>query len=261
MSELAIFAAIISFALLLFYVIYHNFLILPEIDSLTWATLILAIATIVLAFMTYLLAKDSSKNIKLSKENLIGQHLLREMDQLIKPLYENRNNFEELESCHEVTPNKESFWKKRESDKYLAPKDLRHLIEEYLGIDKEMYKRMVDINNDIWEILDHSPHADKYRDLKSSIYSEGTSRYNFHLVGSAERGFWLEHVNELIANLEPDSKIFEYVTQLKDLVESDKDLTEKRKKLIEMVEARYKELEYMIDNIRASLEEEQQKNT
>ena len=262
--------------LIIFLKSFYVLMVLPEMDSLTFATFILAFATIALALMTYLLSKDSTKNIKLSKENLVEQHLLREMEQLIKPLYKERKNFEDLEVTHAYhRPKAILFWKKRETDKYLAPNDLRHLIEEYLIFDNELYNKYNAIFNKIWVIVDsdeierirdHEMHAPddlfqpyippsvKYEELKKFLNVGLIGSSHSHLPLSDERISWLEKVDELITKLEPGSEILSCVNEIKVLVENDIILKAKREALIDKIEARYRELERKIDNIHESLD-------
>jgi hypothetical protein len=264
--------------LIIFFKTFNILRLLPEMDSLTIATFILAFATIALALMNYLSIKDSNKNIKISKENLIEQHLLREMEQLIKPLYENRKEFEYLEQIHAYSRSEAiDYWKKREADKYLAAKDLRLSMEEYLAIDNELYKKYKYIVDKIWAIFDkdqnertriveqemrasgnlfrppNSP-SDKYEELKNFLFSGIGGRYSHNLPRSSERSSWLEKVDELITKLEPDSEILLCVKEIKDLVEDDINLKAKREGFIKKVETRYSELEEKIDNIHESLD-------
>ncbi|HOE46751.1 hypothetical protein [Methanothrix soehngenii] len=119
--------------------------------GVTILTLALVLITIYYAWQTRILAKDSSHNVEILKNNLTEQHLIKEMDELIKPLYENRNEFEGLEYVHAFNSyDAKKFWKKIESAKYLAPKKLRNLIENYLTINDEWwceYKKIKDCIN------------------------------------------------------------------------------------------------------------------
>lgn len=248
--------------------------ILPKIDSLTFATLILAIATIALAWENHRLSKDSSKNIKISKDNLVEQHLLKEMEQLIKPLYENRKNFENLEFIHAYTKSDVvSFWKKRESDKYLATKDLRQAIEAYLKINNDYNEKYTNINTNITKIFDKdycdrmsnvkriSPlemqiQPNKYAELKDFLYPGVGGRYSSHLPHSSEKDPWLQKIDEFIKKVEPDSEIYRCIEKLRSLVENDKALKDKRENLVKIIEKRYGELEEKIDKLHDSLDKE-----
>jgi hypothetical protein len=108
-----------------------------------------AAATIVLAFSTFVLANDSRNNIQLSKNTVLGGHLIQEMQNLIKLLYTRRDEYEYLERVHipyfeaeedlrEWQDRAEDFWRDIDANKYLAPNDLRHVIEEYKRISKNL---------------------------------------------------------------------------------------------------------------------------
>ena len=75
-----------------------------------------AAATFALALATFALVRDSSKNIEVSKNSLIKEDLTREMEQLIKPLYKNRDRFEDYESAYVFSSSTDNFWKEIENN-------------------------------------------------------------------------------------------------------------------------------------------------
>lgn len=114
-----------------------------------------AAATIALAFATFVLASDSSNSIQLSKNSVLGEHLILEMQGLIQLLYTRKDEYEYLERVHipyfnveedlrEWQDRAENFWEDIDANKYLAPNGLRHLIEEYINVNEEWYNKYSD---------------------------------------------------------------------------------------------------------------------
>lgn len=249
---------------------YEGLPLFPDISEIARILDPISIATVLLAVATFLMADDSSKNIEISKNNLIGQYLIKEMEELIKPLYENRKNFESLEYVYAYDLLAAiDFWKKREADKYLASKGLRKLIEEYMIINNEKYEEFKSINKKFWIVYYkerercqqaasvYGPAANKYEKLKDFIYVElNIINPDHHLPRSSERDSWLQKIDELVKELEPDNEIRRYIEELKYLVNDDTSKN-KREALVKMVETRYEELERKIDEIHESLDREQ----
>jgi hypothetical protein len=212
-----------------------------------------AAATIALAFATFGLAKDSSKNIEISKNNLAEERLRREMDKLIKPLYENRNEFEGLEYVHAYNDfDAINFWKRIEADKYLANKDLRELIEYYLKLNADWYKNFKATRDKIkdayWgdQVNLSNPYA-RSSELMDRI------RY---LPRNDLKEEQLNYINELLKKIDSEHEIIKYLNEYKSLIEKDTELEPIRLKLLNSVINRYQKLEEKIDEIHETLEKE-----
>ena len=146
----------------------------PHRDLIIWAIAIImvigtlivspkdftAAATIALAFSTFVLASDSRNSILLSKNTALGEHLIQEMQGLIKLLYIRRDEYEYLERVHipyftveedlrEWQDRAENFWKDIDANKYLTSNGLRHLIEDYIEVNEVWYSKYEDIFNKI----------------------------------------------------------------------------------------------------------------
>jgi hypothetical protein len=179
-------------------------------------TFVLVLVTIYYAWQTRILAEDSSRNVEILKNNLTEQHLIKEMEKLIKPLYKNRNEFEDLEFVHSsYSYNAKKFWKNIEADMYLGPKDLRGLIEKYLKINYEWWNKYEKIKQDI-ECFDLIKEKDNiilpgvvgYTQIFSDI-NEKTK----HLPQSRFRNEQLGELDKLINKLNPECKIRNYLEE------------------------------------------------
>jgi len=136
-----------------------------------------AAATIALAFSTFILASDSRNNIQLSKDTVLGEHLIQEMQGLIQLLYTRRDEYEYLERVHipyfnveedlrEWQDRAEDFWKDIDANKYLAPNGLRHLIEDYIKINEEWYNKYKEVFNKLVISL----HKEDPEELKNILH-------------------------------------------------------------------------------------------
>lgn len=228
-----------------------------------------AIATILLAAATFALAKDSGKNIKISKDNILGEHLEREMEELVKPIYMKRNRLEYLEHVHipyydetdsfeDWTEEATEFWDLLEADRYLAPKNLRDIIADYSRANREWNKRCSELAEQIREALTREDKRDLCMEAPRDRYlriSPGYFDYRFiNLPPSDEKSERIEQIRELADNLESDSNSRHLIEKFITLIEQDTELKDIRELFVERVTARYEELENMIDIIRASLE-------
>ncbi|MFA6371917.1 MAG: hypothetical protein WCW68_04770 [Methanothrix sp.] len=96
---------------------------LPPRDLIIWAIAIILVAatliaspkdfttaaTIALAFSTIIMASDSRNNIRLSKNTVLEEHLIREMQGLIKLLYTRRDEYEYLERAPNELRQEQNF--------------------------------------------------------------------------------------------------------------------------------------------------------
>jgi hypothetical protein len=282
---------------------------LPHRDLIIWAIAIIlvagtlivspkdftAAATIVLAFSTFILASDSRNNIQLSKNTVLGGHLIQEMQDLIKLLYTRRDEYEYLERVHipyfeaeedlrEWQDRAEDFWRDIDANKYLAPNDLRHVIEEYIKANEEWYNNYKYVFNNI--VL--SLHMEDPEELKKILQLAPINKYHVEipvifddrfknltkhtpsdvrLVGfpvifdyrfknlpqksiKEER---IKEINELIGQLNPESDFAKHVKNFLTLIHEDTVLEAKRSELRAKVIDRYAELESEIDKIEAYL--------
>jgi len=211
-----------------------------------------ASGTILLAIATFILARDSSKNIEISKNNLSQQNLDREMEHLIKPLYRERERLEDLEYVHAFNNNDvRVFWGNIFTEKYLAPKSLRDLLDEYLKINKEWVDKISSTREKI---------SFAHREERKSIPQTTEFTYlfdHFHRLPKKElRENELQNLYNLIDKLNPESKTRKCIEEFMGIIKEDTVLEAKRLELKNEVESRYKELEEMMDKIRDSLETE-----
>lgn len=225
-----------------------------DLDYLTLATFTLAIATFLLVWENHRLSKDSSKNIEVSKNNLVEQHLVKEMEHIIKPLYERRDNFEDLEYRYLAhTSDVDNVWKRVETDKYLASKDIRHNIESYLKaavVENEKFKA---VTQKIWHALQEEKNdipervGDKHRD--SFCFDFGQHMQSCCLTFRRND----EQADNLIGILKSESKLRNYLIEYTDLIKSN-NLALMRAELRDKIINRYTELEEKIDAIQESLD-------
>lgn len=226
-----------------------------------------AIATIILALATFALAKDSSKNIKIFKNNLVEEHLVKEMEDLIKPIYMERDKFEYYEWVHvpyyDETRSFERweddahiFWDRLEADRYLAPKDLREMIKVYSETNKE------------WRNLQKGL-ADRIRDALTKEdkigLCTGAPRYHLDVVPcyfdyrfinlprSEDKAERKEKIKELTDQLDPGSESRNRIEEFVKLIDADTVLEAKRTEFKTKVINRYEMLEKEIDEIRGLL--------
>ena len=122
-------------------------------------SVIAAIATfftaIIAALGVYLTLRQQNINLNVIRE----ERYHKEMDLLIKKLYNNRDKYEQFEP-HHVDPNdsKEEqraleFWKEIRENKYLAPKELRDIIDQYLKLVDEHEKNILISRTTLSDIL------------------------------------------------------------------------------------------------------------
>lgn len=207
-----------------------------------------AIATILLAAATFALVKDSSRNIEVSKNSLIKEYLTREMEQLIKPLYNKRDRFEYYESAYAFSSSTDNFWKEIENNKYMATKNLRESIEDYLKENKELRQNLNSIESNI---------RGTYRKEKNQLPSDFLTIFNQcgNISGSHFNiGEVPLELKKLIGELNDESEIRLELKKYIDIVENNSVAITRldlRNKVIE----RYKKLEKKLDEIRESLEE------
>ena len=204
-----------------------------------------AIATILLAAATFALVKDSSKNIEISKNNLLEEHLVKEMEKLIKPLYKNRDELEYYELVHAFAYKEaQDFLSDIEANKYLAHKELRILIESYLKINREEYDKYTNIKGKVWQ-----------------AYFDGEAKNGIEIYRDFERlptGDKYEHIlyYEMIVEkfTKPGSDLRKSIQEFIKLIKEDTNLKSERSNLQDKVIDRYNELEKKIEEIRDALE-------
>jgi hypothetical protein len=210
-----------------------------------------ASGTILLAIATFILARDSSKNIEISKNNLAQQNLKREMEQFIKPLYQKRERLEDLEYVHSFNNNEARlFWENILADKYLAPRDLRDLIDEYLKINIEWVDKLSSMRGKI-----SVAHKEEYKSIPQTTEFINMFSHHFHRLPQKDfRNRELQSLNDLIEKLNLESKTRKCIEEYINIIRDDIVLEDKRLEIREKIEARYNELEEKMDKIRDSLE-------
>lgn len=81
--------------------------------------------------------KQNNENIVITRNKILQDSYLKEMDSIIGPLRSKIGKYQYYEPIH-VTPENEReaslFWEKIKKNRYLVPKDLRDLIERYLTV-------------------------------------------------------------------------------------------------------------------------------
>lgn len=221
--------------------------ILLKMEPLSFFTSVLAIATIALAWENHRLSRDSRKNIEISKNNLMEQHLIKEMENIIKPLYEKRDNFSDLESRYPFINDPYNLWKKIETNKYLANKDVRRDIELYLRTIDEMREKFRLVTDNISEAFrkekDEIPEyiGDMHRD---TIYSG----YLQNINSSPTLREKDEQAIKIIDSLKHNSELRKYFIEYIELIKSN-NLALMRNDLRNKIINRYMELEEEIDRI------------
>lgn len=218
------------------------------------------------------------------------------MQGLIQLLYTRKDEYEYLERVHipyfnveedlkEWQDRAEDFWKDIDANKYLAPNELRHLIEDYIRVNGEWYIKYRDIFNkivislgkedpeELKNILHLAPSDvclvgfpvvfdDRFKNLPQ--YATRDTRfvgfpvifdYRFkNLPQKSIREERIKEINDLIGQLNPESEFTKHVQDFLTLIKEDTVLEAKRSDLRAKVIDRYEELEMKIDKIGASLE-------
>jgi hypothetical protein len=234
-----------------------------------------AAATIALAFATFVMARDSSNNIKISKNNLSGEHLIREMQDLIQPLYISKDEYEYRERVHipyfnyeedfrELENEAEDFWKDIDANKYLAPIDLRHLIEAYIEANSEWYDKYRENLNKLKESLKKEDRAAIRNLLQEAPRDERLDQasviFDYRFMNLPQRNIKERRIKEIkeligqLTQLNPESEFVKHIKDFLALIEEDTVLEAIRSDLRAKVIYRYEELETEIDKIRTSLE-------
>ena len=228
-----------------------------------------AIATILLATATFALARDSGKNIEISKYSLLGDHLERDMEELIKPIYMERNRLESRELVHipyydethdfmEFTDEAHGFWDLLEANSYLAPKDLRDIIINYSICNEEWDKKRNDLANEIHYALEIENRMDLCIEAPRDRYLPvGPVYFDYRFINLPlynEKSERKDKIQELTARLEPNSNSRHLIEKFQELIDADTQLKTIRELFKERIISRYKELEKMIDEIREALE-------
>ena len=219
------------------------------------------------------------------------------MQYLIQPLYTRKDEYEYLERVHipyfnikedlrEWQDRAEDFWKDIDANKYLAPNELRHLIEDYIKVNEEWYNKYKEIFNKIVislekedrdklkNILQLAPSDtclfvefpaifdDKFKNLAQHAIRDVRLigfpvifDYRFkNLPQKSIREERIKEINKLIGQLNPESDFTKHVKDFLTLIREDTVLEAKRSDLRTKVIDRYAELELKIDKIGASLE-------
>jgi hypothetical protein len=226
-----------------------------------------AIATILLAAATFALVRDSSKNIEISKNNLVEERLVKEMEDLIKPIYMERDVLEYREWVHvpyyDETRSYElwkeeakEFWNRLEADRYLAPADLRKLIQDYSQTNKDWLAKQERLAKLIKDALTKENKIKLCKDAPRDHYDvwPGYFDYRFiNLPGSKDKDKRKEEIKELTDGLDPASESIKYIEEFVRLIDEDTILEAKRSSFKEKVIERYGELEREMDKVRNSL--------
>jgi hypothetical protein len=168
---------------------YVGLPLFPNLNEIARLLDPIAVATVLLAVATFLLAIDSNKNIKISKNNLLEEHLVKEMEELIKPIYMERGKFEYYEFVHvpyydetkdfqRWEEEAHDFWDRLEANRYLASKDLRDIIEDYSQTNKTWLSKTKGLTTKIKdaltrenkrELCEEAP-RDRYLDMRPGFF-------------------------------------------------------------------------------------------
>lgn len=104
-----------------------------EMDIASVVSIFIALAALATAFLTL---NQQRINLTVIRE----ERYFKEMDLLVKKLFQNKDRYELFEP-HHVDPNNpeekreaDEFWREIRENKYLAPKELRDIIERYLEL-------------------------------------------------------------------------------------------------------------------------------
>lgn len=216
-----------------------------------------AAATILLALSTAYLAKDSNKNIALSKDNLAEQRLEKEMDRIIRPLFKIKDEFEKHEYMRYPSDSVSiEFWKMIEADKYLAPSDLRECIETYLEACETWNKKLENIK--MYDALIEDGRAG-VSDYTIERFPDG-ERDHLHfqifysLPQKHDKDQRLQDLQAFLDQKAPKPKLREAISKLMTLINEDTVLEKEREVLRKKVIQRYNDLTKRMDLIRESLE-------
>ncbi len=192
--------------------------------------------------------------------------LVREMNELIKPIYLKRDKFEYLEFVHnpyysetryfqEWKDEARDFWDRLETSEYLASKDLRDLIKDYSQTNKEWHHKHDELANGIKESLTRECKRDLCEEAPKDRLSLGFFDYRFmNLPTSNDRAERKQKIKDLTDQLDADSYSFSLIGEFVNLIDEDTVLEAKRTIFKAKVIDRYEKLEKMIDEIRDTLE-------
>ena len=165
------------------------------------------------------------------------------MDQLIKPLYNKRDQFEKHEDAYVSSYSEDPFWKNIENNKYMTTKDLRESIEDYLKENKESHLELDSIHTNL-KILCEKEKNQLPGDFLPTILSSRSFSINWKVLPLLKK--LLEDLNE---ESETRLEIKNYI----DFIENNS-LVSMRLDLRDKVIKRYEKLEKKMDDIRESLD-------
>jgi hypothetical protein len=197
---------------------------------------------------------------------LLEDHLVKEMEKLIKPIYLKRDKFEYLEFVHnpyyyetryfqEWKEEAHDFWDRLEACEYLASKDLRNLTKDYSQTNKEWLNKHDGLVDRIREALTRENKIDLCEEAPRDHPNLGFFDYRFmNLPTSKDRTERKQKIKELTDQLDADSYSFSLIGEFVKLIDEDTVLEAKRTIFKAKVIDRYEKLERMIDEIRETLE-------
>lgn len=248
---------------------YEGLPLLPSASEIARLLDPVAVATVLLAAATYRLVIDSSKNIEISRNNLLEGHLIKEMEELIKPIYMEQNKFEYLEFVHipyhdetkdfqRWTEEAHDFWDRLEADRYLTSKNLREMIQDYSQINKEWLKKQEEIASRINEALTREGKRELCEEAPRDRHFDcwpGYFDYRFiNLPPSNDKAERKQKIRKLTDRLDPKSDSYKLIEEFVKLIDEDTVLEDKRTIFKANVINRYEELEKKISEIREGLE-------
>jgi hypothetical protein len=284
----SIFAAIII--LLLIYrlliipineALHFNSLWINTLDAMTLGALVTALATVVLAMANGIYLKrvgdqikQNNKNINISKDKIVLEGYIKEMDSIVGPLWSKSEALRSYEPIHinnwESDWDKaEKFWELINGSKYLVPKALRSDLQIYMLA----YKRQKDLLIEkraqlrrVNSVRRETPLSPGFMmalpAVDISVYSPPVPLDSTGYLGYVER------ISHIIDNLENQSEIKIALTDYLKVIKEDEyiytlvynnktirtTITDVRQKLIDAINQRYADLEQWIENLRNEIE-------
>ena len=199
-------------------------------DAVTIGTIITALATAVLAIINwgYLQRVDSqieqnNTNISITKNKILQESYIKETDSIVGPLKSRLGYFKSYEPLYllETEEAKASeFWDNIKKNKFLAPKDLRVIIEKYLLVkeiqDRELQKIRYEIRqstnsaqiHEINKLINPAPVNDGYgtylKNIENAVaeFGHGTDLSNklnyFHQMSQEGYNYKFSAENESV---------------------------------------------------------------
>ncbi len=249
----------------------RKYMELPSLPNFSIAAIFndpLAFATVLLALATLYTVLNSKRDIEISKNRLMEEYLVREMEELIKPIYMQRNELEYYEYVHvpyyDGTRSWETrrdrgyeFWEFIEANRYLALKMLKDLIINYSNVNLEWKNKHIELTNQIRNALTNEGKMNICKDAPEDIYLNPIATYFdyrfINLPSTNDKAERKRELKELTDQLDTESESYKLIKKFERLIDDDVVLEKARSKFIDEVQNRYETLEKRIDEIRETL--------